>query len=639
MVTRLRSEDDAAWKMCFRAQIVLWTQLARSAPDRGVAVTNRSGVHQLYGWAVGRGRLHQLTDRPEGHVFGAIDPRGEHVYYLADEKGNEIGHYVRVPFAGGDPQDITPDLDPYSSLDLHFSTAYDIAAFTAAGSGGFQLYCLEVPPDGELDAPRLLYQTRSLAFVGGVSSDGSIALLASTERAGKLRYSLICFETSTGARVRELWDGPESSLQPAMFSPVPGDARQVATTDRTGMTRPLIWNVNTGERTDLDLPGLEGDVVPFDWSADGRQLLLCQTHHAVQRLHLYDLDGGELHSLRHPGGTFGFWDEPGTYFAPGGEIFAGWQDATHPSQVIALDAETGERRRTVLPAGEVRPGRPWRSVTFPSSDGQVIQGWLALPEGQPPFPAILETHGGPESVTTERFSPRAQAWLDHGFCFLTINYRGSTTFGRAFKEQIWWHPGDWEVEDMVAGRRWLVEQGIARPDEVFLTGWSYGGYLTLHALGTRPELWAAGMAGIAVADWVSEFEDENEILRGFDIALFGGSPVEKREQYERSSPITYGEYVQAPVLIIQGRNDTRCPDRQVELYEAKMRALGKPIEVHWFDAGHAAFANVERAIEHQQLMLDFALRVLGEKRRPKGEPTGATPAGRSTEPAARSSLQ
>jgi dipeptidyl aminopeptidase/acylaminoacyl peptidase len=83
----------------------------------------------------------------------------------------------------------------------------------------------------------------------------------------------------------------------------------------------------------------------------------------------------------------------------------------------------------------------------------------------------------------------------------------------------------------------------------------------------------------------------------------------------KASPLTYADQVDAPVLIIQGRNDTRCPARQVELYEAKLRELGKPIEVIWFDAGHAA-ADVERAIEHQAAILDFAERVLSERAAP-----------------------
>ena len=196
------------------------------------------------------------------------------------------------------------------------------------------------------------------------------------------------------------------------------------------------------------------------------------------------------------------------------------------------------------------------------------------------------------------------------FAFLTINYRGSTTFGREFQEKIWGHPGHWEVQDMAAARDWLVQGGLAHPDQILLTGWSYGGYLTLWGLGQRPDLWAGGMAGVAVADWRAMYEDSAETLRGYQVALFGGAPQEKPEQYAASSPITYAENVRAPVLIIQGRNDTRTPARPVEMYEQRLKALGKSVEVHWFDAGHMG-AGVEQDIQHQELMLRFAYRVLG----------------------------
>jgi dipeptidyl aminopeptidase/acylaminoacyl peptidase len=238
-----------------------------------------------------------------------------------------------------------------------------------------------------------------------------------------------------------------------------------------------------------------------------------------------------------------------------------------------------------------------------------IQGWLALPDGRGPFPTILHTHGGPEAVMTEMFGPASQAWLDHGFAFLSINYRGSTTFGRAFLEQIWNNLGHWEVEDMVAAREWLLKEGIAHPSRVFVTGWSYGGYLTLQALGTRPGLWAGGMAGIAIGDWAIAHEDTTDTLRSLRAARFGGTPQEQPERYAAASPITYAKDVRAPVLIIQGRNDTRTPPRSIEAYEAAMKALGKSIEVHWFDAGHGSLV-VDQAIEHHALMLDFARRVL-----------------------------
>jgi len=98
-------------------------------------------------------------------------------------------------------------------------------------------------------------------------------------------------------------------------------------------------------------------------------------------------------------------------------------------------------------------------------------------------------------------------WLDHGCAFLTINYRGSTSFGKAFEQAIYGDLGRLEVDDMAAARDFLVREGIALPDSILVTGWSYGGYLTLMALGARPELWAGGMAGIAVADWAVQYAE------------------------------------------------------------------------------------------------------------------------------------
>jgi dipeptidyl aminopeptidase/acylaminoacyl peptidase len=206
----------------------------------------------------------------------------------------------------------------------------------------------------------------------------------------------------------------------------------------------------------------------------------------------------------------------------------------------------------ILSAGKVPQSRPWKSVIFTSSDGQEIQAWLGLPDGDGPFPTILHMHGGPEAVMTEVFGPMSQCWLDHGFAYLTINYRGSTTFGREFFEKIWGNLGYWEVEDMVAARAWLVRQNIANPNQVFLTDWSYGGYLTLQALGTYPELWAGGMAGIAVADWAIAHVDTTDTLRSVRALRFGGTPEEIPEKYAVSSPITYARKSRLPFSSCKG---------------------------------------------------------------------------------------
>jgi dipeptidyl aminopeptidase/acylaminoacyl peptidase len=203
------------------------------------------------------------------------------------------------------------------------------------------------------------------------------------------------------------------------------------------------------------------------------------------------------------------------------------------------------------------------------------------------------------------FDPESQTWIDHGFAFLTLNYRGSTTFGRDFQEKIWGDFGHWEVEDMAAAHAWLVQQGIAQADQIFLTGWSYGGYLTLLGLGKRPELWAGGMAGAAITDWRLNYEDQADTLRGYTVLALGGTPDEAPARYAASSPLSYAAQVNAPILIIQGRNDTRTPPRQVEIYATKLRELGKSITVHWHDTGHAG-GEVELGLQHQELMLQFA---------------------------------
>jgi Tol biopolymer transport system component/dienelactone hydrolase len=612
MYTAPSVDSAAVWKRRFRASAILWTEIAKAAPTHGLVASNKSGVVQLYVWHVPTGELTQLTDRPEGKLFGLLSPDGSYVYYLDDQLGNEIGHYVRVPFEGGEPQDITPDMPPYSSFGLTVSLASNLIGFTLANPDGFHLYCIDLGPESTVGAPQLIYQSKKFAFGPFLSHNGEVAVMASTERTGLQHYSLIAVDPANGEQIGELWDGPGNSLEAVAFSPIIGDLRLLGTTDRTGVKRPLIWNPRTGDRTDLAFEELEGEIIPLEWSFDGKRILLCQFSRAVQQLYTYDLMSDTLTLLDHPSGTFGFFGDARTYWGPEGEIFAQWQDSTHPPQLIALDGDTGVETRTVLAAGEVPLCRPWKSITFTSSDGQEIQGWLGLPDGEGPFPTVLHTHGGPAAAMMDVFNPGSQAWLDHGFAYLTINFRGSTTFGKEFQEQIWGNLGLWEVEDMVAGCNWLVEQGIARQDQILLTGWSYGGYLTLQALGKRPDLWAGGMAGIAIADWAIMYEEAADTLRGWQVTLFGGTPEEKPEQYAASSPITYVQNVAAPVLIIQGRNDTRTPARPIEMYEAKMQSLGKPIEVHWFEAGHlGAFSRVEQSIEHQELMLRFAYRISG----------------------------
>ena len=137
---------EAPWKQRFRAERILWSALAEERPDRGLVASNRSGRYQLYAWEVPTGELRQLTDRPEGVLFGFIDALGRHVYYLDDRDGNEIGHLVRVPFGGGEPEDTSPNLPAYSTWGGVISATGNRLAFTRADHEGFTLTAVDLGP-------------------------------------------------------------------------------------------------------------------------------------------------------------------------------------------------------------------------------------------------------------------------------------------------------------------------------------------------------------------------------------------------------------------------------------------------------------------------------------------------------------
>jgi len=600
------------WRQRFRAQQIYEAKVADGNPDRGLVVASWDArTIQLFAWDVPSGELAAVTDAKHGVVGGWIDPAGRYIYYLADEDGSEQGHLVRVPFGGGEPEDLTPALAPYTLRGIGFDGPGATIALNPVNRDGFALYTVDL--SNGTSEPRELFRDTWETWGALLSARGDLAACWSTARAGGVRrYTLLAFDVGTAEQVGELDDGRTAKVVGVRFSPVTGDGRILASSTASGFARPVIWDPRTGHREDLPVTGVTGDLEPVDWSADGQRVLLCQLAGA-QRLHVYDLGTGELIRLDHPPGTFVIPMGGSPAFGPDGGIVGLHEVSQAPAQVVELDGGTGHVRRALLTPGDAPAGRPWRSVTFPSSDGAQIQAWVATPEGDGPFPTILETHGGPHYTENEVYQPGTQFWLDHGYAWISVNYRGSLGFGRDFAEQIWGDLGRWELDDMVAARDFVVEQGIARPDEIFLFGGSYGGYLTLFGLGRRPDLWVGGIAIAADADMAACYEHSSEALRSAIAGWMKGTPSERPEAYKRSSPITYAADVAAPVLVIQLRNDTRVPPQQMETYERTMTGLGKEIEVFWLDGGHQS-GGPDVWIPCFEKMGDFAAAVLAAKR-------------------------
>jgi len=609
MLKPIDTSPEAPWKQRYREPVIWSAAIAAQCPERGLVWTNVSGTMQFHTWHPATGELTQITHTAGGHdTVMELSPDGRWVYFLADRHGNEIGHYSRMPSEGGPVQDITPDGEPYSSFTFSLSREGNRFGFAAARKQGFSCHLVDLGPGDTVGTPRLLYSLKTQLSGAFLSADGSRALVMSSEHSGTNEFSLLAFDALTGRRIGELWDGAGTSLEVERLSPVAGDNRLAAVSNRTGIERVLLWNPDTGYRQDLDLD-IPGAQAVHDWSPDGGRLVVRGLANAVQTIYLVDLATRETRKLACPPGVHRL------FFTPDGRsLLSLWNDAEHNSRVVELDQHTGRVVRTLIEQGTPPRGRPMMSVSFPSSDGKSIQGWLCRPKGKGPFPTIIETHGGPAAVQLNTFHPGAQAWVEHGFAFLTINYHGSVTFGRDFEQSIWFDLGRRETEDLAAAREFLLQEHVARPDALFLTGWSYGGYLTLMGLGKRPDLWTGGMAGIAISDWAMSWEDSADALRGYEEALFGGTPQQHPDRYRSSSPVTYASSFRAPVLIIQGRNDTRTPRRPIEVFEKRMRELGKDITVHWYDTGHAGSeTDTGLGIAFQEMMMKFAEQVLARR--------------------------
>src|SRR5215216_1714423 len=260
---------EANWRKRFRAADILWAVTAKQNPERGLVCTNKDGIYQLYAWDVATGELMQVSDQPAGVMWGMISSDGNYIYFLKDEGGNEIGHFVRVPFsaAGGEAEDISPELPSYSSFVPTQNRLGNLMGFMANGEEGFKVY---VKADGS--AATLLYQSESICFGPTFSCDGKISVIQSSNRTKNLDVSLLALDTETGEQIRELWE-ENASIEFPIFSPIPGDPRLVCTSSASGFERPLIWNALTGECIPVALDNIPGAIQPHGWSEDAEQIL------------------------------------------------------------------------------------------------------------------------------------------------------------------------------------------------------------------------------------------------------------------------------------------------------------------------------------------------------------------------------
>lgn len=600
--------DMPAWEKRYRAPRVSLPDWAEDAPDRSLFVSNATGTYELYAWDRSTGTQRQATDRPNGTTDGVLTPDGESIWWFSDTDGDEFGVWMRQPFGGGPDEPVAPGLAP--SYPAGLAIARDGCAVIGRSTDE-EGSTLHVVRPGE--EPREIYRHPESAGVGDLSHDASLIAIEHTEH-GDAMHSALRVVRPDGGTVAELDDSEggtrELGLTVLGFAPVAGDVRLLVGHQRRGRWEPMVWDPLTGRTMDLEL-GLPGDV-SAEWYPDGSALLIVHSHQARSEMWRCTITAegrGELVRVETPAGSVS-----GATARPDGTVEYLWSSAALPPQVRSTSGAV-----VLDPPGMKAPASVPVEDAWVEGPGGTVHALVQRPAGEGPFPTVFDVHGGPTWHDSDAFASQPAAWVDHGFAVVRVNYRGSTGYGREWTDALKHRVGLIELEDVTAVREWAVSSGLADPERLVLAGGSWGGYLTLLGLGTRPDAWALGLAAVPVADYVTAYHDEMEALKSMDRTLLGGTPEEVPERYAQSSPLTYVDRVRAPVFISAGVNDPRCPIRQVENYVRRLAERGHPHEVYRYEAGHGSLV-VEERIKQLRLEIEFAQRHLPASRPGPAQP-------------------
>ncbi|MFC0597560.1 alpha/beta hydrolase family protein [Streptomyces palmae] len=550
------------------------------------------GRCEVFAWHAGTRRARQVTDRPHGTLHCAID--ADAAIWWFDEDRDGRGGWRYQHFHGGPHLPGLTGVPPGTPRGL--SRADD--GTVAVGLGGPDGLNVHLGHRGR-PGHRVL-RVPGPAVLAGFSPGGD--LLAVTEHAAGPRA--VTVHAAAGGRVGEpvaRLSGRHGRLWALGFAARQAGAPAELLLVREEADRYVLagWRPGSGLR--------EYRWCAFDteisarWYPDGRRVLIRQDRRGRSTLSVADLDRRTLDPVP---------VAPGSLLdaapRPGGEVHYLWTDSATPPR---LGSTAGTPLPTVgAPEGRV-PGRHTQLWTD-GPDGPV-HTLLSLP-GPPVHrpPLVFLVHGGPADHDRDAYDPMVHSLVASGFAVARVNYRGSTGYGPRWRSAYREGVGLTQVADLAAVRADLLRRGLARADAIGLWGTSWGAYLALLALGTRPDLWQAGVAVKPVADCAAAYHAGTPALRALDEALFGGPPEQVPAAYARSSPIRYASRVRAPLLVVAGARDEKCPPGQVRDYLAALTAAGVWHEALWLDTGHDGYLGGEHmtVLRRAMAFLDRALR-------------------------------
>jgi len=347
------------------------------------------------------------------------------------------------------------------------------------------------------------------------------------------------------------------------------------------------------------------------FSPDGKFLTYNANIDGNTDIYLYDVASAKAHALPLPKGVNFTAGRPSPFTRDNTRLLYYHTGPTAPGDlwVYAL-AESKSDQLTHSLVGGVRSEdmvEP-QLVHYPSKDSKwTISAFVYVPYNLPrngEHPAIVYVHGGPTAQTMNTFNRFVQYMANQGYIVIAPNYRGSTGYGKEFQHANLFDMGGGDLQDVLAAADWIKQTGYVDPKKLILMGGSYGGYMTMMGVTKAPELWAAGVPIVPFVNWFTEIQNEDPVLQQSDLATMG-DPEKNRALYEDRSPINFVDKIKAPLYLLAGGNDPRCPKEEAQQVVDAVKKRGGVVEYKVYENEGHGFSKVENQIDAYKRVADF----------------------------------
>jgi dipeptidyl aminopeptidase/acylaminoacyl peptidase len=348
-----------------------------------------------------------------------------------------------------------------------------------------------------------------------------------------------------------------------------------------------------------------------NFSPDGKSVTFRANVDGHADLYLHDIATEKTTELPLKKGVNSFGGAESAFSRDGKKLLYYHNGANAPNDVWAYEIATGKSTQVThslmagVPAEHMV--EPFL-VHYPSRDGKwTISAWVYVTRNMQrnaQNAAIVYIHGGPKSQSMDSFNRFIQHIVNHGYMVIAPNYRGSTGYGKPFEDANLFDMGGGDLQDVLAAADFLKQTGYPDPKKIIAMGGSYGGYMTMMAVTKAPDVWAAGVPIVPFVNWFTEIQNEDPVLQQSDRATMG-DPEKNPDFFRDRSPFFFVDQIKAPLLLLAGGHDPRCPKEEtIQVVDAVKKRGGVADYKIYENEGHG-FAKVENQIDAYQRVTNF----------------------------------